>query len=907
MSAIEARGALSRRGGVAAGEPYATERDGAVTATARAAAAAAAAAAELPSLTRGRFLELSIDGGAKATLLRFDHVGATVKEVALPIPGAPHHVARFAANVVNYKGNSNLLVLESLLHLKNSTAVPLRARMLDVDKLTGKVMNPTDSQKTELLLQPHTRNHVPLQFSHLRHLSLVPDTKVHGLDHDWSQTIHILDAVRTACHVLCQPSATNDPTEYDNKPLAVEARAGWHCVIVARRSKDPAAGAGVTTHTVNGIGIGGSAEPTQGMTRDGLAADLARVSVTVEILPPFVLCNRLPCAFEYILVCRESGAASEGKVEMRGGTVDWHGCAPDTPIELTVVMSGYQAPAHVVLPAAEPPSLEATSSSNAPPPTVLHDVADAAAKVGLIGSRNQQTLKFYDAAERPLVLRVEHEQKSGIGREAVVFASYWLLNKCEHFGDVEGDGVPLPLVYRRLVNGRGSRLVTRLVHGKKPIVKMKNREAANVEPSLRRGDSAPGGLGRLLESFSERETSGDASSPGVDHSRKPSVDVPGIFKNPFAGLSTALHGGSETEFAEEISSVAAPAGAREGGSAKASTPGEKKKRSKRRWEQEHAEHCRDTHAETAPVMLSYSANSGLIGDMISVRAHDGAGVATSSWSRYLAISSRAPQPFTLKATVASHREALARSASRSGAEPSVAAAADPAHAMLLELVATTVRAPPPFHRTRIVNVMPRLVLVNLSKFDIHVAQLDADQAKHPPLLLPRQKAQALADDAAHGGIVWHWPDSRFRRRLRLRVAGGDAADGWGGGGWEWSAPFPIGDEAAAAIDVFMLKSRRKPSFADGVGGGASPGRRSDAHTNSLSSEYSGGAERSWGRLIAVEEERLQGVTYVKFDEGLKHEELFHFKNEMEHTVYYRQEVRNSRAIPAQFGAILSQL
>ena len=287
------------------------------------------------------------------------------------------------------------------------------------------------------------------------------------------------------------------------------------------------------------------------MTRDGLAADLARVSVTVEILPPFVLCNRLPCAFEYILVCRESGAASEGKVEMRGGTVDWHGCAPDTPIELTVVMSGYQAPAHVVLPAAEPPSLEATSSSNAPPPTVLHDVADAAAKVGLIGSRNQQTLKFYDAAERPLVLRVEHEQKSGIGREAVVFASYWLLNKCEHFGDVEGDGVPLPLVYRRLVNGRGSRLVTRLVHGKKPIVKMKNREAANVEPSLRRGDSAPGGLGRLLESFSERETSGDASRPASTTRASRRSTCRASLRTPSPG-STALHGGSETEFAEDL-------------------------------------------------------------------------------------------------------------------------------------------------------------------------------------------------------------------------------------------------------------------------------------------------------------------------------------------------------------------
>ena len=67
------------------------------------------------------------------------------------------------------------------------------------------------------------------------------------------------------------------------------------------------------------------------------------------------------------------------------------------------------------------------------------------------------------------------------------------------------------------------------------------------------------------------------------------------------------------------------------------------------------------------------------------------------------------------------------------------------------------------------------------------------------------------------------------------------------------------------------------------------------------------AERSWGRLIAVEEERLQGVTYVKFDEGLKHEELFHFKNEMEHTVYYRQEVRNSGAIRRNSVATLAQL
>ena len=154
---------------------------------------------------------------------------------------------------------------------------------------------------------------MPLQFSHLRHLSLVPDTKVHGLDHDWSQTIHILDAVRTACHVLCQPSATNDPTEYDNKPLAVEARAGWHCVIVARRSKDPAAGAGVTTHTVSGIGIGGSAEPTR-ETRDGWRPTRARLG-DVEILPPQ---GATSCrAFEYIL-CAASRARRRREGRVRG-------------------------------------------------------------------------------------------------------------------------------------------------------------------------------------------------------------------------------------------------------------------------------------------------------------------------------------------------------------------------------------------------------------------------------------------------------------------------------------------------------------------------------------------------------------------------------------------------------------
>ena len=199
------------------------------------------------------------------------------------------------------------------------------------------------------------------------------------------------------------------------------------------------------------------------------------------------------------------------------------------------------------------------------------------------------------------MLRVEHEQKSGIGREAVVFASYWLLNKCEHFGRSRATACS-SCTAASSTAGRGSSHDSSRQEADRQDEESRSRQRR----ALLRRRPAPAASAASRELQRARNV-GRRPRPASTTRASRRSTRPGIFKNPFAGLSTALHGGSETEFAEEISSVAAPARAQGLGE------GEHAGREEEAVEAavgEHAEHCRDTHAETAPVMLSYSANRG---------------------------------------------------------------------------------------------------------------------------------------------------------------------------------------------------------------------------------------------------------------------------------------------------------
>ena len=64
--------------------------------------------------------------------VRFDHVGRVVQEVRAPLPGDPFHKARLSCEVVMHKGGANKLVLDSLLHVRNETRLPLVRRWRDV-------------------------------------------------------------------------------------------------------------------------------------------------------------------------------------------------------------------------------------------------------------------------------------------------------------------------------------------------------------------------------------------------------------------------------------------------------------------------------------------------------------------------------------------------------------------------------------------------------------------------------------------------------------------------------------------------------------------------------------------------------------------------------------------------------
>ena len=53
-----------------------------------------------------------------------------MQEVRAPLPGDPFHKARLSCEVVMHKGGANKLVLDSLLHVRNETRLPLVRRIV---------------------------------------------------------------------------------------------------------------------------------------------------------------------------------------------------------------------------------------------------------------------------------------------------------------------------------------------------------------------------------------------------------------------------------------------------------------------------------------------------------------------------------------------------------------------------------------------------------------------------------------------------------------------------------------------------------------------------------------------------------------------------------------------------------
>ncbi|EOD06778.1 hypothetical protein EMIHUDRAFT_453400, partial [Emiliania huxleyi CCMP1516] len=116
--------------------------------------------------------------------------------------------------------------------------------------------------------------------------------------------------------------------------------------------------------------------------------------------------------------------------------------------------------------------------------------------------------------------------------------------------------------------------------------------------------------------------------------------------------------------------------------------------------------------------------------------------------------------------------------------------------VVYELAAQVTRAPADFHRTRLVTLLPRYVLLNSTPFDLVVGQAGHDAW----FLMPRHRPHSPAQR-----LVWHWPSARHKRRLCVKVLDADGSE------WLPCAPFKLGGGGGASSGLRCLIKSRHPS------------------------------------------------------------------------------------------------
>lgn len=161
-----------------------------------------------------------------------------------------------------------------------------------------------------------------------------------------------------------------------------------------------------------------------------------------------------------------------------------------------------------------------------------------------------------------------------------------------------------------------------------------------------------------------------------------------------------------------------------------------------------------------PLMLSFGPSGKLTGQLVAVQVDEG------RWAE-LSLSRSKAASFALR-----HED------------------------VVYELAAQVTRAPADFHRTRLVTLLPRYVLLNSTPFDLVVGQAGHDAW----FLMPRHRPHSPAQR-----LVWHWPSARHKRRLCVKVLDADGSE------WLPCAPFKLGGGGGASSGLRCLIKSRHPS------------------------------------------------------------------------------------------------
>eukprot|EP00965_Chrysotila_dentata_P031942 1064547-Pleurochrysis_carterae.AAC.3 len=190
-------------------------------------------------LVRKLTLSLSCElWGTALRSVRFDHVGCSVHKVRMPLPNDPFHVAVLACEVNTNEGGSNVLRLNSLLHVHNETRYELTLRLLDIDLEARTVESPfaLKTWQTDVVVGAESRFAVPIVQSHLEHFSLKPQ---HTTPLRWSNALALRDLLANGGTTTCFRNA-DETGEGMHFSVSLQARSfvRGHAPVVLARDMD---------------------------------------------------------------------------------------------------------------------------------------------------------------------------------------------------------------------------------------------------------------------------------------------------------------------------------------------------------------------------------------------------------------------------------------------------------------------------------------------------------------------------------------------------------------------------------------------------------------------------------------------------------------------------------------------
>ena len=411
--------------------------------------------------------------------MRIDRIGVIVYRVPFPLLDNPLHKAAIHCTVRNHMGSSNLLVLDTLLRVKNTTSRPAYIQMLkyvdDDDETNNDAVGMVPEIKAkhearhepvgeEIEIAPSSTFSIPLDQAHLECLAVRPSRAHHYSEVRYLS--HLASAGRQ-CHVMCRKkqkvgadAAGREAVGRSQRLRRAVGRRPGELGRSDEEEEDEFVTKSVATplHYLDAWHYVLSVERHGDAAKDPETEGSDDTQYTVVISPPIELENLLLAPMGFSLVSRASIEGGRGGGALpthasstthdpvthnkhgmvpRGRSLQFHQFESSTEIELTIHLSGFETKNFALIAPADLDGQRDTEETARQ--SSLHGITKLLAPNGSNSTKHAQLelreigSKGLQAEEpskgRLLVIDVEMVELENGSRKVHVYTKYWIINK----------------------------------------------------------------------------------------------------------------------------------------------------------------------------------------------------------------------------------------------------------------------------------------------------------------------------------------------------------------------------------------------------------------------------------------------------------------------------------------------